>query len=50
MEDFDASNGGGSVALNDLIPAAFARILIPLSAVATARRVPSLLNLKHGNI
>lgn len=48
MGDLNASNDGVSIALKDLRPAAFASILNPFSAVVTARRFPSLLNLKRG--
>ena len=46
--DLNASNAGVSIVLKDLRPAALASILNPLSAVLTARRFPSLLNLKRG--
>lgn len=46
--DLSASNAGVSIVLRDLRPLALARILNPLSAVPTARRFPSLLNLKCG--
>lgn len=48
MGDLNASNDGASMALKDLRPTALASILNPLSAVVTARRFPSLLNLKRG--
>jgi hypothetical protein len=47
--DLNASNAGVSTVLRDLRPPALARILNPLSAVLTARRFPSLLNLKCGS-
>jgi len=50
MGDLNASKDGGSMGLKDLRPAAFASILNPLSAVVTARRFPSLLNLKRGRL
>jgi hypothetical protein len=50
MGDLNASTDGGSIGLKDLRPAAFASILNPLSAVVTARRFPSLLNLKRGRL
>lgn len=37
-----------SISFSVLTPTAFASILNPLSAVVTARRFPSLLNLKRG--
>lgn len=42
------SKAEASMALIDRKPAVFARILNPLSAVETARRLPSLLNLTRG--
>lgn len=48
--DLSASKGWASTVLRDLKPAAFPSILIPLSAVVTARRFPSLLNLKRGRL
>lgn len=42
------SKAEDSMALRDRKPAGFARILNPLSAVVTARRLSSLLNLKRG--
>lgn len=39
-----------SLTLNILSPTAFASILNPSSAVVTARRFPSLLNLKQGRL
>lgn len=48
--DLNASKGGASTVLRDLMPLAFANILIPLSAVLTASRLPSLLNLKRGRL
>lgn len=50
MGDLSASKDEASTDLNDLKPAAVASILIPLSAVVTARRFPSLLNLKRGRL
>jgi len=48
MGDLNASNPGVCTVLKDLRPLTLARILNPLSAVVTARRLPSLLNLKSG--
>ena len=50
MGDLNASKDEASTALIELRPAAVASILIPLSAVVTARRFPSLLNLKRGRL
>lgn len=50
MGDLSASKDEDSTDLNDLKPAAVASIFIPLSAVVTARRFPSLLNLKRGRL
>ena len=44
--DLNVPNPGVSTVLKDRRPLALARILNPLSAVVTARRFPSLLNLK----
>jgi hypothetical protein len=49
MGDLNASNAGVSDVFRDLRPPVLARILNPLSAVLTARRFPSLLNLKCGS-
>jgi len=48
MDALDASKDRASNALKVLRPSVFARILNPLSAVVTARRFPSLLNLNRG--
>ena len=50
MSGLNASKDGGSMRLKDLRPVAFANVLNPLSAVVTARRFPSLLNLKRGRL
>ena len=48
--DLNPSKDVDSIAFRVLRPTAFARILNPLSAVVTARRFPSLLNLKRGKL
>lgn len=51
MGDLKASKGVvDSIAFKDLTPTALASILNPLSTVVTARRFPSLLNLKRGRL
>ena len=50
MGVLNASKDEASAALNNLRPEAVASIFIPLSAVVTARRFPSLLNLKRGRL
>lgn len=44
----EASYVRHSTVLSNLIPSEFARILIPLSFVETANKIPSLLNLIEG--